>query len=169
GQGGATAVTGHERGGAERVTTTETARSTCGIRSMWDAETFVQGEGMQVSEFRGYDQGRSLNVVIGMLQEPTGTNIVRAFFFVGECFIGYDATEPSSDVTLVRAANDVNKQVVLRYVLYAPGDSFCCPSGKSTDVTFALTGNPPAVTNDGTLPPAGRTAPLSRRWHSRSA
>ncbi|WP_261555309.1 protein kinase domain-containing protein [Frankia tisae] len=169
GQGGTTAVTGHERGGAGQVTATGTARSTCGIRSMWDAETFVQGEGMQVSEFRGYDQGRSLNVVLGMLQEPAGTNIVRAFFFVGECFIGYDATEPSSDVTLVRAANDVNKQVVLRYALYAPGDSFCCPSGKSTDVTFTLTGNPPAVTNDGTLPSAGQTAPLSRRWHGRSA
>ncbi|MCK9878525.1 protein kinase [Frankia sp. Ag45/Mut15] len=141
------------------------APARCGIRTVFDAEAYLRADGMSVSEYRGYDQGRSLNVMLGLVQQPAGTNIVRAYFFVGDCFVGYDAPDPSSAVTLVRAATSANPSVVLHYAGYAPGDGYCCPTGGGVDVTFTAAGPAGPVTHDGKLLPASRTAAVSRVWY----
>ena len=80
---------------------------------------------------------RLLRVLVG---RPVGTTPagLRAFFFVGDGYIGQDALAPTLELRVGRRRD---REVTLVYTLYREGDRECCPKGGETRVRFRWTGD----------------------------
>jgi hypothetical protein len=86
-----------------------------------------------------YDGSADLNVILGRgcLEMGNACHAWRAFFFIDNKLVGSDARDPSAlPPEIVDRSDDA---ITLRYPVYKPGDSYCCPT-RSADVTFRWDG-----------------------------
>jgi hypothetical protein len=110
----------------------------------------LRDQGYLPTREKDYNPRKALRVLVGYRNgDPLGPR--RAFFFVGERFIGHDSTASSSSVKVVRSGK---RSVTLAYGVYAPGAEACCPASTSK-VTFKWSGT--ALAPQGLIP-AGRLA-----------
>ncbi|ADP78677.1 hypothetical protein FraEuI1c_0599 [Pseudofrankia inefficax] len=118
----------------------------------------VKAAGYTPADTSGYDPGRSLSVIIGILTGSADGHPQQAFLFHDGRYVGVDAGVASASTSWVWSTNDT---VALQYQLYRPDDPMCCPTGGATTVRFEWLGGR-VVTAD-PLPSADWNAPLSRR------
>jgi hypothetical protein len=114
------------------------------------AVTLLREQGYLPTREKDYDPRRELRVLVGYRNgDPLGPR--RAFFFVGERFIGNDSSAASSSLKVVKSGK---RSVTLAYGVYAPGAEVCCPASTSK-VTFKWSGA--ALAPQGLIP-VGRVA-----------
>jgi hypothetical protein len=114
------------------------------------AVTLLRDRGYLPTREKDYDPRHELRVLVGYRNgDPLGPR--RAFFFVGDRFIGHDSLAASSSVKVAKSGN---RSVTLAYGVFAPGAEACCPASTSK-VTFKWSGT--ALTPQGIIP-AGRIA-----------
>lgn len=144
---------------ATTPTRTETAPASGGAGGgLAGATATLNRQGYSVPSTATYRPGATLRVLVGVRQGAGDGKAQKAFFFVGDRFLGTDTADPSAQVSVV-AQDDTS--VTLRYALYRRRDGSCCPSGGHADVRFALDQGRLAPTGD--IPPADPGAALSRR------
>jgi LppP/LprE lipoprotein len=114
----------------------------------------VRRQGFSPVSLRHYEPTQTLRVLLGTpASAPEGRR--RAFFFVGDQFVGTDTPEGSSNV---RIRKQSETQVTLAYKLFLPDDQPCCPTAGTETVRFKWDGA--AVTPRDELPSAAeRIAP----------
>ncbi len=61
----------------------------------------------------------------------------RAFFFIGDGFVGNDLEEPSASIEFAWRSADT---IALAYAVYRPNDRSCCPTGGAMNVRYRWTG-----------------------------
>jgi hypothetical protein len=93
-----------------------------------------------------YQPKYDLRVIVGF--ETDTCRGMRAFFFVGDRFVGTDVDGSSGGFSV---KSQSNREVVLSYALYKPDDAACCPSGNQ-DVRFVWDGK--SLRRLDPLPPA---------------
>jgi LppP/LprE lipoprotein len=100
-----------------------------------NAVAVVRQKGYTTIKQSDYDPKATLRVLIG---RPVGDSAGghRAFFFMKETFLGNDATNPSTRLTVAKAGKST---VTLSYGVYASGDAAGAPSGRKK-VRFRLEG-----------------------------
>lgn len=118
----------------------------------------VAQAGYRVSDTSSYDPYAPIRVLIGVLASAADGANQRAFFFAGERYLGTDALDPSAGVQFVRQTGNV---ITLRYVIYRPSDSMCCPSGGTVDVRYRWDGA--SLTPLDPIPASDTRAIASRR------
>jgi hypothetical protein len=113
----------------------------------------VRRAGYTPVELADYRPDHKLRVLIG---RPVGTTPpgLRAFFFVGDRYIGQDAT---SATLKLRPGRQLEREITLVYTLYEDGDRECCPRGGDTRVHFRWSGE--ALQPRETIPPAYQRLP----------
>jgi hypothetical protein len=99
-----------------------------------------------------YRSGQTLRVLIGTRASAGGAQDQQAFFFVGNKYLGTDASQPSAAVAVV---DQGDTEVTLAYKLYRASDPPCCASGGQAQVTFQL--------NNGALEALQPIPPVSER------
>ena len=142
-------VESHKNGGAESGSSKD-ASSAPAASGMSKAFAYIESQGFYAPCTTGVtaeNQAKyELRVVVGF--ETDTCRGMRAFFFVGDRFVGTDV-DGSSGGFLVKSQS--NREVVLSYALYEPGDAACCPSGDQ-DVRFVWDGK--SLRRLDPLPPA---------------
>jgi hypothetical protein len=112
------------------------------------AVSALRAQGYLPTRETDYDPRRELRVLVGYRNgDPLGPR--RAFFFVGDRFIGHDAAGGSTKLRVVKSGK---RWVSLAYGVFAPGAKVCCPAS-TTKIRFNWTGS--------ALAPAG-AIPLGR-------
>ncbi len=122
------------------------------------AAAVVSAHGYTAGDLSDYHANQTLRVLIGTRTGATDPYNERAFFFLGNHYLGTDSTEPSASVDVVGQSDT---EVTLTYALYRAHDSLCCPSGGLATVHFQLN-NGQLVPLD-PIPPASSSASLSRQ------
>jgi hypothetical protein len=125
---------------------------------MGAAVATVRRLGYVVSNTSTYGPNYTLHVLVGVRQGSADGYMQRAFFFLGDRYLGTDARDPSAQISVV-AQDDT--AATIRYALYRPGDPNCCSTGGHRDVQFALDNGRLAAL--GEIPSASASASLSRR------
>lgn len=127
------------------------------------ASTLDLAGGQRYVSGRGYDplvsnwqNGRTLNVIVGLVHGGGDGHNQRAFFFAGGRPIGTDTSDPSADMRIVSATDDT---VSLRYGLYTAKDALCCPSSFAA-VRYHWTGSKLVPLDP--IPPADSSTAPSR-------
>src|SRR3954465_3118404 len=91
-----------------------------------NAVTVVRSKGYTTLKQSDYDPKATFRVLIGRpVGDSAGGN--RAFFFMKDTFLGNDATNPSTKLTVAKAGK---LTVTLSYGVYASGDAAGAPSGR---------------------------------------
>ncbi len=122
------------------------------------AATVVAAHGYTAADISDYHANQTLRVLIGTRTGAADPYNERAFFFLGNHYLGTDSTEPSASVDVVGQSDT---EVTLTYALYRAHDSLCCPSGGLATVHFQLN-NGQLVPLD-PIPPASSSSGLSRQ------
>lgn len=117
------------------------------------AVTALTQQGYEPVRLADYVPRNELRVLLG-LPATDDAGPKRAFFFVGDQFIGHDSDAPSASLALIRAGD---RQVTLRYGIYAAGDRRCCPGDGFARVRFQWDGA--ALVPQGEIPPAALRVP----------
>jgi hypothetical protein len=99
-----------------------------------------------------------LKVVVGIREMAADVPGQKAFFFVGDHFVGTDTPDVSAEIWIVREGSD---EVTLRYVLYKPPDGMSTPHGGHAQVTYRWDGT--RIVAQGPIPSSVWGAALSRR------
>src|SRR3954470_19051376 len=99
------------------------------------AVAVVRSKGYTVLKQSDYDPTATFRVLIG---RPVGDSAGghRAFFFMGDTFLGNDALNPSTRLTVARTGK---RTVMLSYGVYKPGDGAGVPTARKS-VRFRLEG-----------------------------
>jgi hypothetical protein len=121
------------------------------------AADVVTAHGYTPVDISDYHAAQTLRVLIGT-RTGAAAGTERAFFFLGDRYLGTDAAEPSGSLAVVSQSDT---EVALAYALYRPHDPVCCPSGGQAVVHFQLDNG--ALTPLGTIPPATSASGLSRQ------
>jgi hypothetical protein len=140
------------QGGVEATRTTTApafTKQTTGGEGLGAALAVVKAHGYSASDSNDYHPSQTLRVLVGTRTGSSGGHGQQAFFFVGDRYIGTDASAPSASVK-VTAQSDT--EVTLAYSLYRPHDQPCCASGGQAIVRFQL--------NNGQLVPLGSIPPV---------
>ena len=90
------------------------------------AAAVVSAHGYTAADLSDYHANQTLRVLIGTRTGSADPYNERAFFFLGNHYLGTDSTEPSASVDVVGQSDT---EVTLTYALYRAHDSLCCPSG----------------------------------------
>ena len=122
------------------------------------AAAVVAAHGYTAADISDYHANQTLRVLIGTRTGAADPYNERAFFFLGNHYLGTDSTEPSASVDVVGQSDT---EVTLTYALYRAHDSLCCPSGGLATVHFQLN-NGQLVPLD-PIPPASSSSGLSRQ------
>ena len=126
--------------------------------SLSSALSRVAHEGYRVLNANSYDPNADIRVLVGVATNSADGSNQRAFFFAGDRYIGTDARDASATVEFVRQVGNV---VTLRYFLYRPADSMCCPSAGTVDVRYRWDGTRLIPLDP--IPAADWNAAISRR------
>lgn len=118
----------------------------------------VNALGFTVADRADYHPGQTLRVLIGFRRGSADARVQRAFFFLGDRYLGTDTGDTSAAIR-VGAQDDTS--VTLIYGLYRRGDPLCCPTGGSAKVRFALDNGRLAPQQP--IPSSSPSAPLSRQ------
>ena len=122
------------------------------------AAAAVRAQGYTPSDTSLYHANQTLRVLIGRRTGSGDGHEQRAFFFVGERYIGTDASAPSASLQVLSQSDTA---VTLAYPLYRHGDPLCCPGGGQASVRFEL--NNGKLVPVGTIPPVSSAGGLSRQ------
>ncbi len=122
------------------------------------AAAVLSAHGYTAGNISDYHANQTLRVLIGTRTGAADPYNERAFFFLGNHYLGTDSTEPSASVNVVGQSDT---EVTLTYALYRTHDSLCCPSGGLATVHFQLD-NGQLVPLD-PIPPANSSTGLSRQ------
>lgn len=122
------------------------------------AAAVLAAHGYTAGNLSDYRANQTLRVLIGTRTGAADPYNERAFFFLGNHYLGTDSTEPSATV---KVAGQSDTEVTLTYALYRAHDSLCCPSGGYATVHFQLN-NGQLVPLD-PIPPASSSSGLSRQ------
>jgi hypothetical protein len=122
------------------------------------AGAVVAAHGYTARDLSDYHANQTLRVLIGTRTGAADPYDERAFFFLGNRYLGTDSTEPSASVNV---AGQSDTEVTLTYALYRAHDSLCCPSGGYATVHFQLN-NGQLVPLD-PIPPANSSTGLARQ------
>jgi LppP/LprE lipoprotein len=101
---------------------------------------------------------RPFKVLVGIREMAADVPGFKAFFFVGDRFVGTDTPDVSAEIWIVRQHGDA---ITLRYVLYRPPDGMSTPYGGYAQVTYRWDGR--RVVPLGRIPSSVWGAALSRR------
>ena len=126
--------------------------------SLQAATERVKREGYVVQSTGTYLEQERLRVLVGVRTGSADTRDQRAFFFLGNDYLGTDTFESSAQVGVVGQSRDT---VSLAYTLYKPTDAMCCPTGGQALVRFFWNGSNLVPLDP--IPSSDQTAPLSRR------
>jgi hypothetical protein len=149
------------QGGVEATRTTTApafTKQASGAEGLDSALAVVKAHGYTAGNSSDYHPGQTLRVLVGTRTGSGDGYGQQAFFFVGERYIGTDASDPSASVKIV-AQSDT--EVTLAYPLYRTHDPLCCPGGGQATVRFQL--NNGHLVPLGTIPPASSQSGLSRQ------
>lgn len=125
-----------------------------------DAVARVESEGFDVEDTASYDPNYALRVLIGIRQGSATGFAQRAFFFVGDDYIG---TDTSADSAHIEYAGQDDETVSLTYDLYRPDDPNCCPTAGKATVTYQLNQDRQSLTPLDPIPSDSAGAKRSRR------
>lgn len=125
-----------------------------------DAVARVQSEGYDVEDRSTYDSSYTLRVLIGIRQGSATGFAQRAFFFVGDDYIG---TDTSADSAHIEYAGQEDTTVSLTYDLYRPDDPNCCPTAGKATVSYELNPDRESLTPLDQIPSDSLGARESRR------
>jgi len=154
-----------ENGGARAPSTTRTAPEPAfaqqGQQTTAEgasaAAGLVRAHGYTPKDTGEYHPGQTLKVLLAARTGSSGGYDQRAFFFVGNRYIGTDAKEPSA---AIRVVSQSDTEVTLDYSLYRKGDPLESPSGGEATVHFQLDNG--KLTPLERIPPAGSANGLGR-------
>jgi hypothetical protein len=121
------------------------------------AAAVVTAHGYTPLDLSEYHGGQTLRVLVGT-RTGAAAGTERAFFFLGDRYLGTDAAEPSA---VIQVVSQSDTEVALAYALYRPHDPVCCPSGGQAVVHFQLDNG--ALTPLQPIPPATSASGLSRQ------
>ncbi len=109
------------------------------LASLSRAEATVMADGYTpyANSASFWDPTAPINVILATLTNSADGYNNWAFFFVGNKYIGHDASDPSLTISILRRTPTV---ITLSYTLYAPADPNCCPSGGTQSVRFQWNG-----------------------------
>lgn len=134
---------------APAFTKTETQSAEANANAQAEAAAVtVTAHGYTPTDITEYHPNQTLRVLIGT--RAGSTYAQRAFFFLGNHYLGTDAGQPSASIHVLSQSDT---EVTVAYALYRAHDSLCCPSGGQAVVHFQL--------NDGQLVPLGQIPPVS--------
>lgn len=102
------------------------------------ATALVRANGYTPTDTDGYDPGRTLSVIIGVLSSSADGHPQRAFFFNHGRYVGPDSPQPSAVVSWIWSTDDT---VALQYQLYSAADPMCCPTAGAATVRFHWSGS----------------------------
>jgi len=117
----------------------------------------VRAHGYTPQDTSLYHPGQTLRVLVGTRTGSGDGYGQQAFFFLGDRYLGTDASEPSAQLKVVGQGDT---EVSIAYPLYRPHDPLCCPGGGQRVVHFVL--NDGELTPLGTIPPTSSSTGLSR-------
>jgi LppP/LprE lipoprotein len=126
-----------------RITTPETTstqpappqQGSSGSRSQAIAR--VRREGYRPDDTGDYDSSATLRVLVGTRTDSGDGYAKRAFFFVGDRYIGTDTSDDSANI---RVEGQTDDTVTLAYAIYGPNDALCCP-GRTETVRYRWNGS----------------------------
>jgi hypothetical protein len=127
--------------------------------SVTEAVARVEAEGYEVEDTSTYDPAYRLRVLIGTKNLPTSAP-QRAFFFVGDDYLGTDTSEDSAHIEY---AGQDDTQVSLSYQLFRRNDPNCCPTGGEATVRYQLAADGETLTPLDPIPSESINASRSRR------
>jgi hypothetical protein len=134
---------------APAFTKTETQSAEASANAQAEAAAVtVTAHGYTPTDITEYHPNQTLRVLIGT--RAGSTYAQRAFFFLGNHYLGTDSGQPSASIHVLSQSDT---EVTLAYALYRAHDSLCCPSGGQAVVHFQL--------NDGQLVPLGQIPAVS--------
>lgn len=147
-------------GGETTRTTTAPAftKEPTSAEGLSGALAVVKARGFTANNASDYHSGQTLRVLVGTRTGSGDGYAQQAFFFVGDRYIGTDASQPSAGVKVVWQGDT---EVTLAYPLYRPHDPLCCPGGGQATVRFQL--NNGRLVPLGSIPPASSQTGLSRQ------
>lgn len=122
------------------------------------AAAVVSAHGYTAGDLSDYHPNQTLRVLIGTRTGSADGYNQRAFFFLGNHYLGTDSSQPSASL---RVLSQSDTEVAIAYGLYRSHDPLCCPSGGQTTVRFQLN-NGQLVPLD-PIPPASSASGLSRQ------
>ena len=93
------------------------------------AEATLRSKGYRADSPGDYRKSATLRVLIGTRADSGDGYAKRAFFFVGDHYIGTDTSDESANIRVEGSSGDV---VTLGYAIYHHGDPLCCPSDTAT-------------------------------------
>ncbi|HEX3693677.1 MAG TPA: LppP/LprE family lipoprotein [Solirubrobacteraceae bacterium] len=99
------------------------------------AVSLVKAHGFTPNETSQYHPDQTLRVLVAIRTGSNDGYDQQAFFFVGDRYVGTDASSPSAGIAVV---SQRDAEVTLGYRLYRPGDPLCCARGGQGDVRFQL-------------------------------
>jgi LppP/LprE lipoprotein len=115
------------------------------------AEAVVARNGYTVANPSDYRSNQTLRVLVGFRRGSADARVQRAFFFVGDRYLGTDTSDTSASIGVV-SQDDTG--VTLRYGIYTRGQPLCCPRS---------TANVRYVLDNGHLFPTGQIPPAAAR------
>jgi LppP/LprE lipoprotein len=122
------------------------------------AASVVRAHGYTPADISQYHPNQTLRVLVGTRVGSDDDHGQQAFFFLGDHYIGTDASQPSATIRVVEQSDT---EVTLAYALYRAHDALCCPSGGEAKVSFQL--NNGMLTPLQAIPPASSQTGLSRQ------
>jgi LppP/LprE lipoprotein len=118
----------------------------------------VTAHGYTPIDISTYHADQTLRVLIGTRSGSADDYDQRAFFFIGNRYLGTDSSQPSASIDVVSQSDT---EVTLAYALYRPRDPLCCPSGGQATVHFQLD-NGRLIALD-PIPPVSSASGLARQ------
>lgn len=118
----------------------------------------VAQEGYVVSDPSSYDESQQLRALIGTAAGSTDGRNQKAFFFLGDTYLGTDTSNPSAQIAF--GGEDGNVITVV-YTLYRPQDPMNAPTGGKVGIQYQWNGSRLVPLEP--IPPDDPSAPLSRR------
>lgn len=118
----------------------------------------VAQAGYRVSDTSSYDASQSLRVLIGTAAGSADGYDQRAFFFLGDSYLGTDTASPSAQISFQGQDGNV---VTIAYALYRPKDPMNKPRGGKVGVRYQW--NWTRLVPLDPIPPDDPKAELSRR------
>jgi hypothetical protein len=142
----------------ETPTAIPTATLTPGEELQKASQTIDREKGFAVSDPSTYDPSQQLRVLLGHSKGPIGEYGNWAFFFLGDRYIGTDASFPSANLSF---EGQNGNTITLGYGLYHSQDPLSNPSAGKAHVRFHWNGA--ALVPLDAVPPDDPTVDPSRR------
>ncbi len=111
-----------------------------------------------MSDPSSYDESQTLRVLIGTATGSADGYNQRAFFFLGDSYLGTDTANPSAQIAFGGEDGNV---VTIVYTLYRPGDPMSRPTGGKVGIQYQWNGTRLVPLEP--IPPDDPAVELSRR------